>query len=188
MAYVAESAASAPPPRPGPPLIPPPRASNVPAAGFQTAPGGFPEAAGSGGGDFDEEAEPAFASSSAASGVSAPDDGEGPPLEELEAQMRGELAGRDQAVAASRGARRAVAAAADEDDADGKAGSLPEVDALVARLPAEVRETLDELFRARFVSVKKLPKKLFQAATTKKGGSAGPSGSSSSASSTPGSA
>jgi hypothetical protein len=50
------------------------------------------------------------------------------------------------------------------------------VDALVARLPAEVRETLDELFRARFVAVKKLPKKVFQAATKKKPGSSEPAG------------
>jgi hypothetical protein len=131
--------------------------------------GASAESAGAGGGDFYEEAEPAFASA-APNASAAPDDGDGPPLEELEAQMRGELAARDQAAPSSPAARRA--AAADEDDSDAKAGALPEVDALVARLPAEVRETLDELFRARFVAVKKLPKKAFQAATRKKGGSA----------------
>ena len=86
--------------------------------------------------------------------------------------MRGEVAARDQA---SPPVRRA-AAVADDDDGDGKAGALPEIDALVARLPAEVRETLDELFRARFVAVKKLPKKAFQAATKKKAGSSEPAG------------
>jgi hypothetical protein len=97
-------------------------------------------------------------------------------LDELEAQMRGELAARDGAAPASPASRRAAAAVADDDDADGKASALPEVDALVARLPAEVRETLDELFRARFVAVKKLPKKVFQAATKKKPGSSEPAG------------
>jgi hypothetical protein len=37
--------------------------------------------------------------------------------------------------------------------------SLPPLDELVKRIPAEVRETLDELFRARFVTVKRVPKK-----------------------------
>jgi hypothetical protein len=98
-------------------------------------------------------------------------------MEELEAQMRGELAARDASAAASPAARRSAAAATEDDDADGKSAALPELDTLVARLPAEVRETLDELFRARFVAVKKLPKKLLQPATTK--GPAGPSGASS---------
>ena len=80
--------------------------------------------------------------------------------------MRGELAARDASATASPAARRA-AISADEDEADGKGVALPEVDALVARLSPEVRETLDELFRARFVSVKKLPKKVFQPAKTK---------------------
>jgi len=118
-----------------------------------------------------EDAEPAFAISGGTP-VAAAEDGEGPPIEELEAQMRGELAARNESAAASPGARRA-AASADDDEGDGKAVALPEVDALVERLPAEVRETLDELFRARFISVKKLPKKLFQAATTKRAGGAG---------------
>ncbi len=164
---MAESAASAPPPRPGPPLIPSPRASSVPAAGFESN-----LAAGVGafaGGDFDE-AQPAFVSSG---GAPSADAGDGPPLEELEAQMRGELAARDESATASPAARRA-AISADEDEADGKGVALPEVDALVARLSPEVRETLDELFRARFVSVKKLPKKAFQPAKTK--GAVPPSG------------
>jgi len=39
------------------------------------------------------------------------------------------------------------------------AGPMPELDDLVARLPPAVRETLDELFRARFVRVTRLPRK-----------------------------
>lgn len=82
--------------------------------------------------------------------------------------MRGELAARDQSPAASPSARRSAAAAAEDEDGDGKTTALPEIDALVARLPAEVRETLDELFRARFIAVKKLPKKLLQPASAKR--------------------
>lgn len=37
--------------------------------------------------------------------------------------------------------------------------SLPPLDALVQRIPAEVRETLDDLFRARFVRVQRIPRR-----------------------------
>ena len=37
-------------------------------------------------------------------------------------------------------------------------GSLPPLAELVARIPAPARELLDELFRSRFVSVKRVPK------------------------------
>ena len=33
----------------------------------------------------------------------------------------------------------------------------PSLDAMVARIPANVRETLDELFRVKFVNVQRLP-------------------------------
>jgi hypothetical protein len=36
---------------------------------------------------------------------------------------------------------------------------LPPLDELVKRIPPEVRETLEDLFRARFVTVKRVPKK-----------------------------
>ena len=36
------------------------------------------------------------------------------------------------------------------------AGNLPSLDTLVARLPAETRAALDELFRAKFSSVRRL--------------------------------
>jgi len=44
------------------------------------------------------------------------------------------------------------------------AGPAPELDDLVARLPPAVRETLDELFRARFVRVTRLSRKSLTAA------------------------
>ncbi len=43
------------------------------------------------------------------------------------------------------------------DETDAKA--LPALSELVNRIPPEVRETLEELFRARFVTVKRVPKK-----------------------------
>jgi hypothetical protein len=35
---------------------------------------------------------------------------------------------------------------------------LPPLDDLVARIPAEVRAVIDELFRAKFVAVRRMPK------------------------------
>ena len=49
-----------------------------------------------------------------------------------------------------------VAEAAEEPEPK---GALPPLDQLVQRLPAEVRDTLEDLFRAKFVSVKRVPKK-----------------------------
>ena len=37
--------------------------------------------------------------------------------------------------------------------------TLPSLDELVQRIPADVRETLEDLFRARFITVKRVPKK-----------------------------
>jgi|GEM_PF-347276 hypothetical protein len=38
------------------------------------------------------------------------------------------------------------------------AGPLPALDELVKRIPREARELMDELFRAKFVTVKRVPK------------------------------
>ena len=81
--------------------------------------------------------------------------------------MGGEIAARDGSVATAPGARRAADAGEDDESVNDRAVVLPELDALVGRLPGELRDTLDELFRARFISVKKLPKKVFQAASAK---------------------
>lgn len=43
------------------------------------------------------------------------------------------------------------------DETDAKA--LPPLNELVNRIPAEVREALEDLFRARFVTVKRVPKR-----------------------------
>jgi hypothetical protein len=39
---------------------------------------------------------------------------------------------------------------------------LPPLDELVQRIPSEVRELMDELFRAKFVRVQRVPKKALQ--------------------------
>lgn len=44
-----------------------------------------------------------------------------------------------------------------EDEADNKT-ALPPLDDLVNRIPPETRQLMDELFRAKFVTVKRIPK------------------------------
>ena len=76
------------------------------------------------------------------------------PDESAEAQFLAEARERGETVAA------APAPAVEPEAAEPEpAGPAPELDALVERLPPAVRETLDELFRARFVRVTRLPKK-----------------------------
>ena len=47
----------------------------------------------------------------------------------------------------------------EESTEDSDAKPLPPLDELVQRIPAEVRDTLEDLFRARFVAVKRVPKR-----------------------------
>lgn len=63
------------------------------------------------------------------------------------------------AEARERGEPLPVAKPAEDaaEQADTKA--LPPLDDLVQRIPAGVRETLEDLFRARFVTVKRVPRK-----------------------------
>jgi hypothetical protein len=83
--------------------------------------------------------------------------------------MRAELAARENAGRSSDAVRRGAARPVDDEDEGRDQRPLPELDELVARIPADVRETLGELFRARFVSVKKLPKRFFQASSSRAG-------------------
>jgi hypothetical protein len=84
----------------------------------------------------------------------------GPPLAQLESQMRAEVAGRDPRPAKSSPPRT-------DDEADNATTALPDLDALVGRLPADVRETLEELFRVRFQAVRRIPRKALVNATGK---------------------
>jgi hypothetical protein len=54
-----------------------------------------------------------------------------------------------------------------DDEADNATTALPDLDALVGRLPADVRETLEELFRVRFQAVRRIPRKALVNATVK---------------------
>ncbi len=61
--------------------------------------------------------------------------------------------------ARERGEVPVVAKAREEIAEETDARPLPALDTLVQRIPADVRETLDELFRARFVRVTRVPRK-----------------------------
>ena len=157
LAYLAASAASAPAPR-GLPLSAPALLRSASAANL--SPSKISEGGEESATEWDEAA--AAMPASVASG-----DEEGPPVEELEAQMRGEVAATDARTPERK--RSSRAATEDGDDAtDAPKAALPELDKLLGRLPAEVRETLDELFRARFVAVKRVPKKAFTALGNRK--------------------
>lgn len=63
------------------------------------------------------------------------------------------------AEARERGEMVVAKTAAAEADDEPAAKSLPPLDELVNRIPAEVRDVLDDLFRARFVTVRRVPRK-----------------------------
>ena len=77
-----------------------------------------------------------------------------PPLpgEEAEASFLAEARERGENVAS---VAAALAAAESEDEK----GALPPLEELVQKLPAELRETLDDLFRAKFVKVIRVRKR-----------------------------
>ena len=70
--------------------------------------------------------------------------------EAAESEYRAEARDRGEVVAPPKPKEEAA------DDSDAK--PLPSLDELVQRIPADVRETLEDLFRARFVTVKRVPK------------------------------
>ncbi len=84
-------------------------------------------------------------------------DEEGPvwPDAAAESAMRAEVAERGETLNSK--AARELAEAAAEAAAEKK--GLPSLDALVERIPTEVRDTLEDLFRVKFVKVARVPKK-----------------------------
>ncbi|MCX6955908.1 MAG: hypothetical protein NTV51_27505 [Verrucomicrobia bacterium] len=78
------------------------------------------------------------------------------PDENAEAAFIAEARQRGEPVAAT----KATAALIEEKEDDKKA--LPPLADLVKRLSPDVRETLDELFRARFTTVRRVPKKVLK--------------------------
>lgn len=85
--------------------------------------------------------------------ASVPGEAEGAswPDESVESAFLAEARDRGEPIAPAR-AKEEIA-----DETDAKA--LPPLHELVNRIPAEVRETLEDLFRARFVTVKRVPKR-----------------------------
>lgn len=63
------------------------------------------------------------------------------------------------AEARERGEVAAPAKPKEESAEETDAKPLPALNDLVQRIPADVRETLEDLFRARFVTVKRVPKR-----------------------------
>jgi len=63
------------------------------------------------------------------------------------------------AEARERGEPVRVAREPEEAEDEKENGALPKLEDLVTRIPAAVRETLEDLFRARFVAVKRVPRK-----------------------------
>ena len=47
----------------------------------------------------------------------------------------------------------------DERDEPGEGKSLPTLETLIRRIPAETRAALDELFRAKFIAVRRVPER-----------------------------
>ena len=73
------------------------------------------------------------------------------PDEAAESSFLAEARARGEAVTPAK-AKEEIA-----DDTDAK--PLPPLNELVDRIPVEVREALEDLFRARFVTVKRVPKR-----------------------------
>ncbi|MDP3069171.1 MAG: hypothetical protein Q8N18_02730 [Opitutaceae bacterium] len=63
------------------------------------------------------------------------------------------------AEARARGEPLVVARPAEESTDESAGKALPPLEELVQRIPDEVREVLEDLFRARFVAVRRLPGK-----------------------------
>lgn len=78
------------------------------------------------------------------------------PDESVEAAMIAEQRERDDAAPPPARAPRPSQNTDTEDDAS---VPLPKLDALIEKIPSDVRETLDELFRARFTSVQRVSKR-----------------------------
>jgi hypothetical protein len=103
----------------------------------------------------------------------APDDDESPPSQLMNASPlvaddsgpSGPSEAEESSFLADQGA--ATAATADtlshvSPPLPAEEGSLPPLDDLVQRIPAPTRALIDELFRAKFITVKRLPREAFK--------------------------
>ncbi|MDF3057342.1 MAG: hypothetical protein K0R17_1557 [Rariglobus sp.] len=103
-------------------------------------------------------AGPGNAMGAGGGGSAFDDDGPVWPDEAQESGMRAEVAERGETLS-SRAAREAADAAA---EAAAEKKNLPSLDELVERIPADVRDTLEDLFRVKFVKVTRVPKKVLK--------------------------
>lgn len=97
---------------------------------------------------------PGSADGEPASRAVAPEGENGAPLFDETAESAYLADARERGEAVSEPATVAVIEA---EESSGQ--PLPKLAELIDRIPPEVRETLDDLFRARFVTVKRFPKK-----------------------------
>lgn len=90
-----------------------------------------------------------------------PPDDDGPkwPDEVTESGMRAEVIGRGETLSA-KAAREAAEALA---EAAAEKRNLPPLDELINQIPAEIRDTLEDLFRVKFIKVARAPKKSLKA-------------------------
>lgn len=104
----------------------------------------------------EDAADLAEAASTGANAVDAPSPNANPddtnvwPDENAEAAFIAEARGRGESPVAT--------PPSDEDDDERSAKKLPPLSELVERIPAETRELMEELFRAKFVAVRKVKK------------------------------
>ncbi len=61
-------------------------------------------------------------------------------------------------LAAEGGGSPVPLAASSTSDAEEDTGELPPMEDLITRIPGAARELMEELFRARFITVKRIPK------------------------------
>ena len=87
------------------------------------------------------------------------DDGPKWPDEVTESGMRAEVAGRGETLSA-KAAREAAEALA---EAAAEKRNLPPLDELINQIPAEIRDTLEDLFRVKFNKVARAPQKSLKA-------------------------
>lgn len=105
-----------------------------------------------------DDVEPDSSVNTAEVGASADDDAPHWPDEAAESSF---LAEQPTQVVTATSSVAAGAAASKVQGAEGESEppvSLPQLQSLIDRIPADAMETLDELFRARFVSVKRVQK------------------------------
>ncbi|MET0262568.1 MAG: hypothetical protein ABW223_06705 [Rariglobus sp.] len=100
----------------------------------------------------------AGATTGATGAPSFDDDGPIWPDETSESAMRVEVSERGETLS-SKAAREAAEAAA---EAAAEKKNLPPLDDLIAKIPADVLDTLEDLFRVKFVKVARTPKNVFK--------------------------